>query len=458
MRLPSALGSLRARLVAFACIGALVIVVATGGLLAFTLDHALDRAVNEGLRARVDDIEGVLQQGSLQLSQEEAFAQIVDGTGQVLASSSTIDANRRLLSVAELARARDHEIHVDRDVPGLASPGRLLARPEVFENEKIVVIVGASLGTEQLAHRRIVAALLIGVPLLVLLLGVGVWMLTGAALHPAERMAAEADAISMSEPGRRLPEPVGDHELANLGRTLNAMLARIEAAFRRERAFVDDASHELRTPIAILRGELELTAEDADDPDAVRAGTQSALEEVDRLAHLTDDLLTLSRADAGALAPRLVATDLGEAATAALGRIPPSAEGVSVGVEGESVTALIDPDLFERMLVNLLTNAQRYARSRIVVDIRRRSDGSPTATVADDGPGLPEPLLPRAFDRFTRGAPARERGAGGAGLGLAIVAALAATQGATVAVGNGPPLGGAAIRITLRPTDDVDAA
>ena len=138
-------------------------------------------------------------------------------------------------------------------------------------------------------------SLLVGAPLLVLALGVVVWIVTGAALRPVERMAEEAEAISMSEPGRRLPEPIGDHELARLGRTLNAMLERIEAAFARERAFVDDASHELRTPLAILRGELELTAGDADDPEAVRLAMASSLEEVERLGRMTEDLLTLSR-------------------------------------------------------------------------------------------------------------------------------------------------------------------
>ena len=295
MTLPTAFSSLRMRLVALACVGAALIVVTTSGLLAFNLDHALDRAVNDGLRARIGDIEGALNQGSLQLSQQEAFAQIVASDGHVLSSSANIDANDRLLTPAELRRANSGGIHIDREIPGIASSGRLIAKPEPFQpgpgntlvratnGRHIVVIVGASLETEQLARRRVVVSLVVGAPLLVLALGVGVWMVTGAALRPVDRMAEEAEAISMSEPGRRLPEPVGDHELAHLGSTLNAMLERIEAAFARERAFVDDASHELRTPLAILRGELELTADDADNPEAVRLAMASSLEEVDRL-------------------------------------------------------------------------------------------------------------------------------------------------------------------------------
>jgi signal transduction histidine kinase len=450
---PTAFRSLRVRLVALACVGAALIVVTTSGLLAFNLDHALDRAVNDGLRARIEDIEGALDQGSLQLSQEEAFAQIVASNGRVLSSSANIDADRRLLTPVELQRATTNPngIRVDREIPGLASSGRLVAKPERFQGENIVIIVGASLATERLARRRVVVSLVLGAPLLVLALGVVVWMVTGAALRPVERMAEEAEAISMSEPGRRLPEPMGDHELAHLGRTLNAMLERIETAFARERAFVDDASHELRTPLAILRGELELTVGDAEDPEAVRAAMTSSLEEVDRLGHMADDLLTLSRANAGALAARLVPTDLHDAATTAVRRIPPPPPDVSIEVRGGDVVALADPDLLERMLVNVLANATRFARHRIVVEVARvAGNGTATVTVADDGPGFADELLPRAFDRFARAAGPRGRADGGSGLGLAIVSALAGAQGATVTVGNGPPLSGGVAVITLR--------
>ena len=451
MNLPPGFRSLRARLVALACVGATLIVVTTSGLLAINLDRALDRAVNEGLRARLDDIEAALGQGTLGLSQQEAFAQIVAADGEVLSSTANIDRNKQLLTHRELAQAIRRGLRIDRRVPGLASHGRLVARPEPYRERQVVVIVGASLSTEELARRRVIFSLVLGAPLLVIALGVVVWIVTGAALRPVERMAEEAAAISMSEPGRRLPEPVGDHELAHLGRTLNAMLERIEAAFARERAFVDDASHELRTPLAILRGELELTAGDANDPDAVRLAMTSSLEEVDRLGHLAEDLLMLSRANAGALAARLEPTDIHDAAVNAVGRIPPPPSRISIEVQGEPTFALADPDLVERMLVNLLTNAIRFASSRIVVDVARAPDADrPTVTVSDDGPGFPEELLPRAFDRFARATGARGRSDGGSGLGLAIVSALATAQGATVTVGNGPVLPGGTARIVFR--------
>jgi signal transduction histidine kinase len=369
----------------------------------------------------------------------------------VLSSSANIDANRRLLTRSELRRADQHGVKIDRPIPGIAEAGRLVAMPEMFQGERVVAIVGASLETERLARRRVEVSLLVGAPLLVIALGVVVWIVTGAALRPVDRMAQEAEAISMSQPGRRLPEPIGDHELAHLGRMLNAMLDRIETAFARERAFVDDASHELRTPLAILRGELELTAGDADDPEAVRLAMASSLEEVDRLGHMADDLLTLSRANAGALAPRIVPTDLLDAAQHAIGRIPRPPPEVSIDVRGEQVMALADPRLLERMLVNVLTNATRFARTQILVDVAKvAGNGAATVTVADDGPGFSDELLPRAFDRFARATGPRGRDTGGSGLGLAIVSALAAAQGASVTVGNGPPLSGGIARITLR--------
>ena len=165
---------------------------------------------------------------------------------------------------------------------------------------------------------------------------------------------------------------------------------------------------------------------------------------------MTDDLLTLSRANAGALATRLTRTDLHAAATSAVRRIPPAPE-LTIDVEGDDAVALADPELLERMLVNVLTNATRFARRRILLTVSANPPTrTATVTVSDDGPGFADELLPRAFDRFARAAGPRARGDGGSGLGLAIVSALATAQGATVAVGNGPPLGGGVTTITLR--------
>ena len=138
-------------------------------------------------------------------------------------------------------------------MPGLGTDARLLALPERTGAATAVVVVGTSMETVRRAQDRLALILVVVGPTLITVLAVGGWLLAHEALRPVGRMTAEADTISLAEPGRRLRQPPGDDEIARLGRTLNTMLGRMEASFAREKAFVDDASHELRTPISILR-------------------------------------------------------------------------------------------------------------------------------------------------------------------------------------------------------------
>jgi signal transduction histidine kinase len=283
------------------------------------------------------------------------------------------------------------------------------------------------------------------------------WLLAGAALRPVRRMSQEADAISLAQAGRRLPQPEGEDEIAELGRTLNAMLDRIEAAFARERMFLDDASHELRTPIAVLRAELEVALLESGDREALERSLRSALEEANRLAHLAEDLLVLARATAGRLPLRrrpvdvrhLVEEAVRRSANGAAGR----STGLSVRVDGPAAKAVVDPTRVEQVVANLVGNARRFARKEVRVRVSSEGDDV-LIVVADDGPGFPEAVLPVAFDRFTRAEAARGHDAGvGAGLGLAIVAAIVRAHGGTISAANGPPLGGAAVVVRL-PIDE----
>jgi signal transduction histidine kinase len=286
--------------------------------------------------------------------------------------------------------------------------------------------------------------LLVAGPALTAAVTLMAWVLAGTALRPVQRMVQRAETISMNAPGERLPETAGQDEIAELGRTLNAMLTRIEATITHERAFIDDASHELRTPLAILRGELELATQD-DDLAAVRQGLRTALDETDRLTRLSDNLLTLARADAGQLQPGATLVDLLEVTRTAVARIPGTDE-VTVNVDGKPATVTGEPEWVDRVVANLVTNAMRHARSRVDVTIDATADGV-RLTVADDGPGFPDELLSRAFDRFSRGDDAR--GPGGTGLGLAIVDSIVHALGGTTCAGNGPPLGGAWVAVTF---------
>lgn len=438
--------SVRGRLAALTAAGSLLVGAATGALLLASMRDEVGRAVDDGLETRADDIESSLRAGTPTIVEDEAYAQILTVDGDVVVSSATLAGGGPVLTPEELGRAEVIQTVFDRAAPRLGDHARLLARPVRLGDLEVVVVVGTNTAAEVTAQQHLRSILLVAVPALSLLLGVTAWWVAGRALRPAERMADEAETISLTEPGRRLPVPSGDHELAHLGERLNAMLARMEAAYEHERAFLDDASHELRTPLAVLRGELEL-ALDATTPGAIDEALRSALEETDRLAAITTDLLTLARADGGELALRPEPVDARAVCEAVRDRVVDGR--IAVDITGDA-RVQADRHRLEQIVTNLVVNAARHASSRVHVAIERR-DTAVEIEVADDGHGFPPELLPRAFERFSRASTDRQRGEGRTGLGLAIVATLTQAHGGSVAARNGPPLGGAVVTVRLPP-------
>lgn len=455
--------SLKGRLALLFALSATVLVTATSSLVYARLDSELQSAINKGLSGRADDIGAEVRIGRVALPQEESFAQILDPTGTVIDSSTTRPVGP-VLSRVDLDRALRGQVLIDRagpgpsgtprapETPGLGHDARFLARPVPGPEGPVVIVVGASLDAVVQGRNALFLAFAVAGPVLVGLLAAGGWLLASAALRPVERMAEEADAISLAEPGRRLPQPGGEDEITHLARTLNAMLERIEASFARERAFLDDASHELRTPVSILKGELELALLHDADPAETRRALRSALEEAERLSRLAEDLLVLAREAVGRLPLHRQPSDLRALTDSAairlgLAPVPTAAPGA------RPVLAAVDPARFDQVLANLLTNARRFARHQVRVEVER-ADGLAVVTVADDGPGFPANMLDKAFDRFSRGDSARHRqDDGGAGLGLAIAAALVRAHGGTIAAENGPPLGGAVVRVCVPALD-----
>ena len=454
---------MRGRLALLFTAGSVIILILAGGLIYLDLNGELQRTINSSLLDRAHDIEADVRAGRLAIRQEEAFAQILGPEATVVDSSAPAPA---VLSPAEVAEAGRHDVYHDRRIaraPALGRRARLLAHPVQADGRTLVVVVGASLDAVIRGRERLALILALLSPLLGGLLSAGGWLMAGAALRPVRRMSQEADAISLAQAGRRLAQPPGEDEIAQLGRTLNAMLDRIEASFARERMFLDDASHELRTPIAVLRAELEMALIDTGDPASTERSLRSALEEADRLSHLAEDLLVLARATAGRLPLRRRPVDIRTLAEEAAGRTTNgtaagsgagrSGQGVKVEVDGTSAQAVVDPARLEQVVTNLLSNARRFARRKVRVAVSTEGDDV-VVTVADDGPGFPQALLPVAFDRFTRAEAARGHDAGaGAGLGLAIVAAIVRAHGGTITATNGPPLGGAAVVVRL-PLDE----
>jgi signal transduction histidine kinase len=245
--------------------------------------------------------------------------------------------------------------------------------------------------------------------------------------------------VSLSSREERLPLPDARDEVRRLGETLNAMLARLRASIERERQFVADAGHELRTPIAVVKTEIEAALRDGDLPPEAREGLQAALAETDVLAQLAEDLLVLARAGDGALAVRPEPLDARDALESAAQRFADRAAGAGRTIEvraPEGVDVSADPLRLRQAVGNLVDNALRHGSGPVVLDAAP-VNGVVELRVSDGGPGFPDDLADRAFERFTRGDAARTRG--GAGLGLAIVRAIAEAHGGSADVEAGAP-------------------
>jgi signal transduction histidine kinase len=312
------------------------------------------------------------------------------------------------------------------------------------------VTVTAAVPVDQMARSlaALRGALMVGLPALIAVVAALVWVLVGRALRPVEAIRAEVDAITGSTMHRRVPEPVTGDEIGRLARTMNAMLGRLDTAATRQRQFVSDASHELRSPVAAIRTCLEVarhSPERANWP----AVADTALAEESRLEALLDDLLLLAAADEnGAAARSDAAVDLGALAEVEARRPRPVAVRVTLPPdEAEPLTVPGDAGQLARALGNLVDNAARYAVEAVHVGLSLRGDVV-RVTVDDDGPGVPADARDRVFERFARLDDGRARDQGGTGLGLAVVRSIAARHRGLVWVEDSP-LGGARFVIEL---------
>lgn len=436
--------SLRARLTTLAVLGA-VVVLPLGVLVLYAgVSDGLDDAVTAELRVRADDVAAELAAGFPPVLAGGMPTQVLDEAGTVLAPAGA----PALVRLGRLP-APGRSIVDDRPVPGLGAGGRILVRGvRTGAGSRYVVVAGSTAPVREAEQRLKVVLGALG-PALVIGVGGAAWLLTGAALRPVRSMTRRAATLSFEEPSERLPVAPGRDELAELSQTLNLMLARIEATVAHERGFVDDASHELRTPIAVLRGELEfaqLELADGADPQACTAALDSALEEVDRLARLADQLLVLARADAGRTRHRRQRVGLMALTAGVVDRLRTGDVRLVVG--GVEAQVCGDPDLLEQLLVNLLTNAVHHARALVGVEIAVDGDHV-VVQVSDDGPGFDQSVVDRAFERFSRAGTSRTRGGAGAGLGLAIAAAAVEAHDGTIELRGGEPLGGACVVVRL---------
>jgi signal transduction histidine kinase len=418
----------------------------------FRLKSDLDSSILQALRSRAGALASVIehsqrralaQQHLRVIPRAEPFAQIVATDGRVLEGTRQAAASS-LLSPAELRQAARGATYVDR-----GEKVRLYALPVRTGGRQFVAVVGASLEDREKALETLAAALLIGGPLLLLIASGIAYGVARGALRPVEAMREQAAGVSATQTGRRLPLPEARDEVHRLGETLNEMLARLEHALERERRFVADASHELRTPISILKAELELASDEALPASEVHAAARSAGEEADRLAQLAEDLLLIARSEQGRLPLRASSIDTSELFERLAARFAArSQNGRKILIDGaEQLIVDADPRRLEQALGNLIDNALRYGRGSVALQAKaNEAEGLIELHVLDEGDGFSDVLLVHggAFERFRRGADDRA----GAGLGLAIAQAIARAHGGDAHVRN-LPYGGADAWIAL---------
>jgi signal transduction histidine kinase len=406
-----------------------IILAITGVFVHDRLAANLDSAIAATLRARVADVTALATQSESGLREAAQpptghrgveFAQLVNPAGTVIDHTPGLPP-QPLLSAAQLRHVRTAAGVTTDIVLNNDEPVRLSAVAIRAQDQRLVVIVGQSLEARNRALGDLAAVLLAGGLGALLLTTVAGYGLTGAALRPVEAMRRRAQTISATTVDGRLPSAGRDDELGRLGRTLNDMLDRVQHAVERERTFVSDASHELRSPLATLRTELELLARDHPTGARLEQAVGSAIDETDRLTQLTDDLLTLARADDGQVVVRRAHTSTHPTLTAAAGR---ARRRHPLGRVAISVRATPDTPLFAdaarvgQALDNMIDNAMRYASTSVEL-VANCTDLAVELHVRDDGPGFPAEFLDHAWERFARAD--RAHTDNGTGLGLAIV-------------------------------------
>jgi signal transduction histidine kinase len=439
-------GTVRVRTTAGAVVVVGIALVIAGVGLVVLLGRSLLADATDAAELRAEETVARLEAGEppdeLDLPElDDAFVQVIDRDGDVVASSSEIAGAGPAADVAP-----GESVRVD-SIPGEDDPFVIVAEEAETGVGDLVVLAGVGIDDIRESTSTLAGLLAVGIPLLVAVVGATTWAVVGRALRPVKAIRAEADSISPAELDRRVPQPATHDEIARLASTVNRMLDRLEAAQKRHRRFVSDASHELRSPIASIRQHAEVAAAHPDRttvPDL--AGV--VLEEDIRMQRLVEDLLLLARADEDGLALRRRRIDLDDlvfeeaAALRASTTLAVDTSRVSAGrVDGDEAA-------LRRVVRNLADNATRHAERRVGFAVGENGAGESMLVVEDDGPGVPEAERNRIFERFVRLDESRARPHGGTCLGLAIVAEIVAAHGGRVEVTDSPE-GGARFTVHL---------
>ena len=437
----------------------------------FALRQALDRELSASMlnvasiqaATVTDDPSGVMRFHEWELTAEEAasvrdlirYLQIWSADGESLLRTSHITQDLPLDTAALFKAGKGQLAWTEGTFQGI--PIRALYYPLERLGElhvRHVLQVAAPLEARDRMLHTVSLLLFFIVVTVAAVTFPGAWWLAGRAVQPVDTIVDQAEAIAAGSPRRSIEAFADTWEYKRLVQVLNRMLGRLDAALETQKRFTADASHELRTPLTVLRGELEVALRKDRAPEEYRRVLKTSLEETERLSRLAEDLLTLTRSEAGAQRLQLQKDDLAERVRRAVDRFSHRAEHKGVEIRGPKpggVWVEGDPDLLDRVIWNLLGNALKFTPpgGRVEAQVLRE-EGNVTLEVVDTGPGIPPEKLESVFDRFFRIDEARTPGAetSGTGLGLAIVKAIVDLHGGAVSAVNRPG-GGAVFRVNL---------
>jgi heavy metal sensor kinase len=452
--------SIRIRLTAWYVAVLAVATLALTGASWWLSTESVVRAADIGLRARVDGVRDFLENPRTRLTVEglqdefgeyaeltrgEALLEVIDASGTVLVRPSM--PGWKEMADREAGTATSREIHpVDRALSG--SPYRVASSQLDAAGRVYRVTVAAPMGPAYAALNRFHRWLLLLLPAILALAGAGGYWISRRALTPVDEITCAVQAITVQSLDKRLPLSPADDELRRLASTFNDVLARLQAAVGDMVRFTADASHELRTPVSLVRTTAEIALRHERMPREYRVALSEVLDHARSMSVLVDDLLVLARTDAGIEPRAREPIDVRGAAAEAIREAEDLARERSVNVrldtDSQSMTIGADPVSLRRLLLILLDNAVKYSRPGGTVDVRvsaesRARDGIPAAAlleVADGGIGLEEADTPRLFERFFRGARARQHAPEGTGLGLAIARTIVEGLGGTIRIEN----------------------
>ncbi len=427
------------------------------GLLSYSLSNETDKALDSVARAMIQRDQS--RSATVLPSEiDQAFRRFFgfspwDHYFQMRDPSGNRDERKSLPSSGKLPLSRKA---LDNAMRGLSSfetveglgeyPVRILTMP-VMESNRVVNMIQVGMSLESIDQTRVRFLLILAgvLPLGLVLAASGGWLLAHRALKPVDMMAAAARRISAEQLSQRVDETGTGDELDNLAKTLNQMLTRLDAAFSQVRRFSADASHELQTPLTILKGELEVVLRSTRTPEEYRETLESALEEVDRIAHMVEGLLLLARAEAGVLRMDRQDVDLGQMLEGVYMRLKPLADFHRVKLRIGSIEPLRiqgDRERLQRMTSNLVDNAIKYTGAEGLVTLELQREGRwASILVSDTGIGIPAEEQKNIFQAFYRTSQAHSLAERGTGLGLSIAQSIATAHGGTIHLESTPGRG-----------------